>query len=242
MGKLHPETPHAAIEPDLTPYLWRPTPMGRLPTTDGVPLETSWHAMQMTMLIQSLKRHWMDRSDFYVGGDMFVYWDESLARSKYFRGPDVFAVKDGVTPKPPREYWAVWEEDGRFPDLIVELLSKSTRKNDLTTKKQVYEESFRTPLLVAYDPESKELFVWRRKEDRFHRVSADKHGRFRLADVDLWIGPWHGSYEGEEADWIRFFDSAGDLLPTPEETAAAEKARADALAAELARLKSKRSS
>ena len=49
-----------------------------------------------------------------------------------------------------------------------------------------------------------------------------------------------------EDDWIRFFDSAGNLVLTPEEAekarANAEKARADALAAELSRLKSQRKS
>jgi Uma2 family endonuclease len=238
VSKLDPH-PTPSIEPDLTPYLWHPTPTGPLPSEDGVPLETQWHLSQMHLLIESLAWHWRDRSDSFVGGNMFVYWDEELARNKYFRGPDVFAVKDGVVPKGLRDFWEVWNENGRFPDLIVELISRSTRKNDLTTTKQVYEESFNTPLLVAYDPDPKEFFVWRKKEDRFHRVPADEHGRYRLADIDLWIGPWHGSYMGHETDWIRFFDANGELVMLPVE---AERARADALAAELARLKSERNS
>jgi Uma2 family endonuclease len=258
MSKLDPHpTP---IEPDLTPYLWHPTPVGPLPSEDGVPLETNWHVMQMTLLMQSLKWHWRERSDFFVGGNMFVYWDETLARNKYFRGPDVFAVKDGVDNERTREHWEVWTENGRFPDLIVELISKSTRKNDLTTKKQVYEESFETPDFVAYDPDSKEFFVWHKKDGRFQRVTANKQGRYRLAGIGLWIGPWHGTFDDRQDDWIRFFDSAGNLVLMRGEAADlradvekaradaeaaradAEAARADALAAELARLKSQRKS
>ncbi|HEX3313360.1 MAG TPA: Uma2 family endonuclease [Gemmataceae bacterium] len=263
MRKLDPHpTP---IEPDLTPYLWHPTPVGPLPSEDGVPLETNWHVLQMTLLMQSLTWHWRDRTDSFVGGNMFVYWDEELARNEYFRGPDVFAVKDGVSNERTREHWEVWTENGRFPDLIVELMSKSTRRNDLTTKKQVYEERFETPDFVAYDPESKEFFVWHKKDGRFQRVVADKQGRYRLAGIGLRLGPWHGTFEQRKDDWVRFFDSAGNLVPTRDEAAnlradseraraegekaraeaatlraIAERARADALAAELARLKSQR--
>jgi Uma2 family endonuclease len=229
MSKLNPHpTP---IEPDMTPYLWHPTPVGPLPSEDGVPLETNWHYLQIGLLIQSLTWHWRDRSDSFVGGNMFVYWDESLARNKYFRGPDVFAVKDGVDNERTREHWEVWTENNRFPDLIVELMSKSTRKNDLTTKKLVYEEKFETPDFVAYDPESKELFVWHKKEGRFHRVAADKQGRYRLAGIGLRLGPWHGTFGRREDDWIRLFDAKGNLVLTSDEAsmilAEAAEARAD---------------
>ena len=239
MRKLD-QQPTSRIEPDLTPYLWRPTPVGPLPSEDGVPLETDWHVLQFKLLMQSLKRHWRDRSDSFVGGNMFVYWDETLARNKYFRGPDVFAVKDRVDNSRMRDHWEVWTENGRFPDLLVELISRSTRKNDLTTKKQVYEDKFETPDYVAYDPESKEFFVWHKKEGQFQPVAADKQGRYRLASIGLRLGPWTGTFMDRTDDWIRFFDSAGKLLLTPEEGEAAEKSRADALAAELALLKSQR--
>ena len=260
MRKLDSPRVPIEIEPDLTPHLWRPTPVGPLPSEDGVPLETIWHVQQMMLLMQSLSWHWRDRTDSFVGGDMFVYWDEKLARNKYFRGPDVFAIKDGVDNKRERKHWEVWTENGRFPDLIVELMSRWTRKNDLTTKKQVYEEKFETPDLVAYDPESKEFHVWHKKDGRFHRVAADKQGRYRLVGTGLRVGPWRGTFMQHEGDWIRFFDSAGNLVLTSDEAAAiridaaesrfaaekargdAEKARGDALAAELARLKSQRKS
>jgi len=244
MRKLGPRTvPPVDIEPDLTPYLWRPTPVGELPSEDGVPLESHWHVLQIALLMESLTWHWRDRPDSFVGGNMFIYYDEALARRKYFRGPDVFAVKDGVSANRDRKFWAVWEENGRFPDVIIELMSPSTRKKDLTIKKQVYEENFRTRDFVAYDPASREFFVWRKKDGRFQRRSANREGRYALKDIGLWLGPWQGTYLELETEWLRFFDAAGNLVMTRAEAestrADAEKTRADALAKELAELKAR---
>ncbi len=42
-----------------------------------------------------------------------------------YRGPDAFLVRN-VDAGHKRDVWVSWEEDGRFPDLILELLSPST--------------------------------------------------------------------------------------------------------------------
>jgi Uma2 family endonuclease len=39
----------------------------------------------------------------------------------------------------------VWEEGGRYPEVIFEFLSPSTRQADRTVKKELYEQVFRTP-------------------------------------------------------------------------------------------------
>ncbi len=51
----------------------------------------------------------------------------------------------------------VWEEDGKYPDLIVELLSDSTAEVDHTVKKRLYAETFRTPEYFWYDPDGQEF-------------------------------------------------------------------------------------
>ena len=47
-----------------------------------------------------------------------------------------------------REAWVVWEENGRYPNFIFELMSVSTRQNDLTTKKDLYAHTFHTHCLL----------------------------------------------------------------------------------------------
>ena len=80
---------------------------------------------------------------------MFIYYSSTQAKNKDFRGPDVVLNIDGSYP---RQGWVVWEEEGRYPDVIVELMSDSTANVDITTKKNLYERTFRTPDYFVYDP------------------------------------------------------------------------------------------
>src|SRR5262245_21313570 len=94
-----------------------------LPCDDGEPMETPRHRDQMMLLIESLKIHWSERSGYYVGGNMFVHYDPTNVRRLH--GPDFFLVLD--VDKRERRSWVVWQEGMRFPDVIIELLSDSTR-------------------------------------------------------------------------------------------------------------------
>jgi len=49
------------------------------------------------------------------------------------------------TEKRPRKSWVVWREQGKYPDVIVEILSDSTANIDRNNKKILYQNTFRTP-------------------------------------------------------------------------------------------------
>jgi Uma2 family endonuclease len=225
-----------------------------LDDSDGVPLETYWHARQFPMLIEILECHRRGRNDFVCGGNMFIYFSAEQARNKHYRGPDFFLVNN-VPRLPMRRYWAVWKENFRYPDLIIELMSPTTRDEDLTTKFEIYERTFPTREYIAYDPLREELLAWRKVDGVFQRIELDANGRVFSEEAGLYVGRWRGQYAGYEDTWLRFFDRDGSVCPLFRELEAAradeaakaademakaanaEKARADALAAELARLK-----
>jgi Uma2 family endonuclease len=218
-----------------------------LDDSDGVPLETYWHAVQFPMLIEIINVHRRDRSDYFCGGNMFIYFSAEQARNKHYRGPDFFLVNN-VPHEPMRRYWAVWKENFRYPDLIIELMSPTTRDEDLTTKFKIYEQTFPTREYVAYDPLNQELLAWRKVDGVFQPLELDGNGRVFSEEADLFIGTWRGPYQGYVDTWLRFFDRHGNVCPLYGEleeakadaaakAAEAEKARADALAAEVARLK-----
>lgn len=60
--------------------------------SDEPPLETDFHRNQIDLLIRLLKYWWQDRQDFYISGNLTVYYNKQQLKSKDFRGPDVFVV------------------------------------------------------------------------------------------------------------------------------------------------------
>jgi len=241
-------------------------PKVELITDDGEPMESAWHRSQMNLLIEVIRYHWRDRTDYYVGGNMFIYYSleqaEQVARDvregvrRAYRGPDFFVVK-GVDGRRMRQAWVVWEEGGRYPDVIVELLSRKTVREDKITKKEIYERVFRTPEYFWYDPESDELVGWRLYRGRYRRIREDGRGWLWSEELGLWLGRWEGPYLGETARWIRFYDKMGNLVPIAAEAAyqqaeaerqraemerqraEAERQRAERAEAELARLRAR---
>lgn len=137
--------------------LTSPAPLGvvlpptqdQLPYDDGIPMESERHLLQMQLLMESLRLWWADPQDFYVGGNMEVYFSLEQVRNKDFRGPDLFVVL-GV-PRRERKSWVVWEE-GKGPDVVIELLSASTAEQDKTEKKQIYQNQLRVPEYFWFDP------------------------------------------------------------------------------------------
>jgi Uma2 family endonuclease len=236
------EVPQIAAE-DLPP------PDEELIWDDGEPMETYWHRCAMNLLIEVVYWHNRDRTDFYVGGNMFIYYSARQARTREYRGPDFFFVWR-VNRFPMRKFWAVWNEGGKYPDLIIELLSPTTAELDLTVKKDLYRTVFQTRDYFCYDPDSQSLRGWRLREGEYEPLTPNKEGRLWCQELGLWLGPWKGSYLGYEDVWLRFFDAEGRLVPTPaewqHELAEAEQKRAEeaqrrlaAAEAEVARLNKK---
>ena len=207
-----------------------------------IPLETSWHRTEINLLIDSLRHHWRDHTDYYTGGNMFIYFSFEQARTRPYRGPDFFVVL-GVDGSYARDSWIVWEEGGRYPNVIVELLSPSTARIDKTLKKELYEETFRTPDYFCYDPGQQELLGWRLRGHRYEPLTPDERGWLWSEELQLWLGTWEGEVSREWDVWLRFYDSEGRLVLLPAEAehqrAEAERQRAEAAEAELARLRAR---
>jgi Uma2 family endonuclease len=208
---------------------------------DGVPLETQYHVLQINLL-QHLTHEVMvarSRSDYFSGGDMFIYYSFEQARfiaenppSKYrkFTGPDFFFV-DHV-PHRDRPVWIAWEEDWRYPDVIVELLSRSTASIDRGIKKQRYQDIFKTPEYYMYKPGSGRFDAFHLHEGKYRPAERDAGERVWSSSMGVWLGLWRGDYLGTTCTWLRFFESSGEsagkMIPTSFERAQAAEAEARA--------------
>jgi Uma2 family endonuclease len=229
---------------EVVQKIWVPDiPDIELPDEDGEPLESHWHRLQINLLCDALDQHWQGRTDFFAGGNMFVYYSLEQARNRDYKGPNFFVVK-GVDRTRPRRAWIVWQEGGRYPDVIVELLSPTTAAEDLGPKKNLYEQVFKTFEYFCVNPDGYTLQGWRLLETRYVPLQPNERGWLWSENLQLWLGFQAGSFQGTQDMWVRFFETSGVLVPTSGEVAAkaqehaeAERARADAVEAENVRLR-----
>jgi Uma2 family endonuclease len=202
--------------------------------SDEPPLETNLHLQQIILLIKCLEWLWQEREDYFATGNLTIYYSPQQKKSEYFRGPDFFVVL-GTTRNPNRRSWVVWQEEGKYPNVIVEILSDSTAKTDREEKKQIYQDTFRTPDYFWFDPESLEFQGFTLISGRYQALEPNERGW-------LWSEQL-GLYLGIHEDKLRYFTPDGALVPTPEEAARQaedraiqESQRAEKLAAKLREL------
>ena len=104
------------------------------PSSDGKPMaENDAQRSAIMYGIGALARHFRDRRDVYVSGDLLIYYEEGNPRVSV--APDVFVVF-GVE-KRERMNYKLWEE-GRAPAFVLEVASPSTWREDLGRKRSVY--------------------------------------------------------------------------------------------------------
>ena len=104
------------------------------PSGDGKPLaENDAQLAAIHYGIGALRVYYQARADVYVSGDLLVYYEEGNPRVSV--APDVFVVF-GVEDRMRMSY-KVWEE-GKAPDFVLEVASKSTWREDLGPKREVY--------------------------------------------------------------------------------------------------------
>ena len=197
-----------------------PMPPTDLIFDDGEPLESNRHRIAMNTLIRSLQQAWSDRNDFFTGGNMFIYYSSAQARNRDFRGPDFFAVLD-VDGTTERQGWVVWEEGGRYPDVIVELMSSSTAAVDTGAKKEIYDRIFRAPDYFVFNPfDANSLQGWHLDSSLgYQPLVPNEQSWLWCQTLGFWLGTWEGTIDRETAVWLRLYDEAGNLVLLPEEAA-----------------------
>jgi len=198
------------------------------PTSDGKPMaETEVHRVQMNDLIFSLNTLLADEPRVYVGGNMMMYYTPGNGREHV--SADVFAtfaVERGM-----RERWMTWEEGGLFADVVFEISSPSTIKEDLGKKMRLYAR-LGVGEYYLYDPQRNN----RPPFAGYRLVDGQYEPMTRLVGVEGYRSEALGAELRVIGPWLRIIDPVtGAPAPVPAELAAArdqaEAARAHAEAA-----------
>ncbi|NJP12597.1 MAG: Uma2 family endonuclease [Leptolyngbyaceae cyanobacterium RU_5_1] len=209
----------------VDPGIVLPPTQAELPCDDSVPMETQRHKLQLQLLTDPLTP-WLDqRPDGYVGGNMFVYFSLAQIRNQDFKGPDFFAVL-GV-PKGERRSWVVWEE-GKAPDVVIELLSDSTANQDKNEKKLVYQNRMRVPEYFWFDPFNPQDWAgFALEHGAYQAIAVNAQNQLVSQQLELALTQWTGTYQGVSAVWLRWTTLTGELLLTSQEMAEQEQQRAN---------------
>jgi len=121
-----------AIAPE---YLQYPAIKKPLPESDGKPMaETDKHRQQMIDLLDALKEDFRPEPGVYVTGNIFMHFRDEAGEWQSV-APDIFVVK-GVEKKDRSSYNI--EEEGQAPDLVIELVSRGSKVEDLGNKRIIY--------------------------------------------------------------------------------------------------------
>jgi Uma2 family endonuclease len=193
-------------------------PDGTLLWSDEPEMESSQHYLQLMLLLSCLARLWSDREDFFIGANLTIYFSPDMVKNKDFRGPDFFLVKN-VSPHP-RRSWVIWEENDRFPNVIIELLSDSTAAVDRTKKKQIYQDRFRTQEYFWFSPDTLEFAGFRLVDGLYEPIDVTDQGWRWSEELGLFLGVRNRV--------LQYFTIDGILVPTPQEAEQQEKMRSNA--------------
>jgi Uma2 family endonuclease len=201
-------------------------------------MESDWRVVSIWLLDELVRNHLGTPHNYFCGGNMFIYYSveqareieeyveaETTARKPRFKGPDFFLVKD-VDGTKPRDSWVVWNEDGRYPDLVVEFISSSTRQKDVARNVGFYAKVFRVPEYFWFDRRSGELVGYRLSGSDYVPIEPNERGWLWSAQLGAYLGVWVGEYRGRVWLWLRLWDRDGNLVLTREEREARERARA----------------
>ena len=200
------------------------------PEEPGLPDE--FHDFQPDLLKKTCQSPHYLREDYFVASDLNLYYDRENPR--WYKRPDWFLVlgaRRSTNQQELRLSYVIWEEEVN-PFLVVELSSPGTENEDLgktkrkqetrPTKWEVYEDILQIPYYLIYDRYENRFrgFVWR--SGKYEALELSE-GRLWLEELGLGVGLWQGSYEGVEGRWLRFYDSQGNWIPTPDERADREE-------------------
>jgi exonuclease VII small subunit len=113
------------------------------------------------------------------------------------------------TEKKDRKSWVVWQEEGKYPNVIIEMLSNSTASVDKGLKKQIYQNTFCTPDYFWFDPNNLEFQGFHLIDGQYQDLVPTESGWLWSQQLGLYLTVYLGK--------LRFFTPDGQLVMLPGE-------------------------
>ena len=198
-------------------------------TEDDTPVDNLPSEKQQRLLVEPLYSSWGVDRPFIAAANVGIFGivNQPPIVPDMFLSLDVQVAEDWWA-KESRSYF-LWEF-GKPPDVVVEIVSNTKgREND---RKLADYARLRVWYYVIFDPQrliqAERLKVYELRLGEY----APKPDH-RLDKVGLGLTLWEGVFEEKQAQWLRWCNLAGEIIPTGRERAEQERQRAERLAAQL---------
>jgi Uma2 family endonuclease len=234
------------------------------PEESGLPDE--FHDLQPQLLSATLRLQDYSSDQIFTGTDLNIYYNQRHPRwhkrPDWFLVVDVprlYAEQDL------RNSYVVWDE-GKTPTVVVELLSPGREEEDLGAfvdqwievespvelppytieedesgikpphKLNVYEQILKVPYYVVFDRYHDRLRAFVLTEGRYKELALNEP-KLWIPELKAGLGVWFGTFQGIERLWLRWYDAAGNWIPTDTEIVEIAQQRAEQAEAELEALR-----
>jgi Uma2 family endonuclease len=223
----HEESVQAATERTESDE-WHLPDLDTIITEDDEPVDNVFSAKQQRMLVETLYNNvalWNpDSVPFLADANVGVF----ISPTEPPLVPDAFLSLRIKSPETfdynkIRAYF-VWVF-AKTPDVVVEIISN--RKGGEKHRKMTEYAALHIPYYAVFDPFS----IFREETPlQLYRLNGTGYkplNDFWMEDIGLGLRLWTGEYEGNTAEWLRWCDERGNVLPTGKERGDAEKLRAE---------------
>ena len=145
------------------------------PDSDGKPMADNTKQFELIVEIKKgLDLLYINEPNVFIAGDLF--WYPIQGQPKIVTAPDVMAVFG--RPKGDRGSYKQWEEENIAPPVIIEILSPSNDRIEMS-KKLLFFDRHQVEEYYLYDPETNFLDIWIRTSE----------GLEPIAQSDNWTSP-----------------------------------------------------
>jgi Uma2 family endonuclease len=214
----------------------------QLPESDGTFVKNLQEHPQSLLLTTSIcptldALH--PNGQYMIGQDSGIYWrltdppERGAEAPDWFYVPNVSPLLDGKR----RRSYVMWKEIVA-PLIALEFVSgDGEEERDDTSpltgngvkagKFWVYEQAIHIPFYGIYEVDKAAVELYQLVGGSYQRCLPNERGHYSIPPMGVELGIWEGEYMHQLLPWLRWWDSAGNLLLSGNERADQEKQRAD---------------